>query len=805
MLQEPTDIVLSRSLADQLDAEIGDIIRLNDADVDFTVRGIVPSEVAGSTDSFKIAAGVVGFYYLDLRAVDYFEQMPHRAELVFLRLRHPRRLNEINRAIRAEFPYFRTVTTNDLKEQNSELGDTIIQLVSIMGLVSMLIGGIGIVNTMMVMVRRRIEEIAVLKTVGLRPEEVTILFLIEAMIIGLLGSVVGVLFGWVVAYLMQNVVAAFMAQSLEFRLTAGPAITGFIVGVLVTTVFGFLPTMAAGQVRPGLVLHPKDMIIPPNARVQLATTLILVLLVLSLIAHGMIGDLGQIGSIGSSVDLIAGFVGLFLGLLITFLISVQERFLGRAICGERMRCFRAGVLFFALPALGFAFGYFFPSVLILFTVFAAVGVLYILLWMLIWVIGHFSPGWMQIDLKMAMRSMFARRGRNASTLVALVVGVFILSLMTFLVDALRQRFVEQLVQETGGNVIIYAQHHDMLDEVESRLTEDYGPNSYAVVLNYKPHLISMVDSETGETLTARAVEERVSAHFQAEAQRVEALRATLEYIDSRDVDSNLPDFEIYRGRQLNAADAGQPVIVIAATDETLAAGMSIGDLLTFQLESEDADGHPNMLTLEIVGMTDRRNSLVSGISAPNYVPLGIFPDDEEPKQIRVIMDTPDSELPQLRENLSDLQGIFVLETKSLNDLMNRVVDQFTTFPLLVAGLALFTGGVVIANSVALSTMERRRDIATMKAVGLERWRVLEMLLLEYGIMGLIGGLIGVGIAFAMFGVVLLRYFQFDPGHSLPYATVMWLMSLCVLIALVAALLSAWDASGEKPLNVLRYK
>ena len=46
---------------------------------------------------------------------------------------------------------------------------------------------------------------------------------------------------------------------------------------------------------------------------------------------------------------------------------------------------------------------------------------------------------------------------------------------------------------------------------------------------------------------------------------------------------------------------------------------------------------------------------------------------------------------------------------------------------------------MIANSVALSMMERQRDIATMKALGLARWRVLIMLLVEYGLMGLVAG------------------------------------------------------------------
>jgi putative ABC transport system permease protein len=147
----------------------------------------------------------------------------------------------------------------------------------------------------------------------------------------------------------------------------------------------------------------------------------------------------------------------------------------------------------------------------------------------------------------------------------------------------------------------------------------------------------------------------------------------------------------------------------------------------------------------------------------------------------------------------------VLETKVLNDLIQQIIKQFTSFPILVAGLSLVVGGIVIANSVALSTLERRREIAIMKAVGLQRERVLGMLLLEYGLMGLIGGLIGVGLGGGILLLMLVQAFGGELGRSIPYLTALQLMGLCVLIALVAAIITAWHASGEKPLNVLRYE
>jgi ABC-type antimicrobial peptide transport system permease subunit len=75
----------------------------------------------------------------------------------------------------------------------------------------------------------------------------------------------------------------------------------------------------------------------------------------------------------------------------------------------------------------------------------------------------------------------------------------------------------------------------------------------------------------------------------------------------------------------------------------------------------------------------------------------------------------------------------------------------------------------------------------MKAVGIQREHILGMLLLENGIQGVIGGAIGVGL-----GLLLL----FVLAGALQQDTA---------ISLAAALLTARGASGEKPLNVLRYE
>jgi ABC-type antimicrobial peptide transport system permease subunit len=67
------------------------------------------------------------------------------------------------------------------------LGDFIV----VMGLGALLIGGVGIMNTMLVLVRRRTSEIAALKTFGLKGGQIGWLFFAESVLLGLIGSGVG--------------------------------------------------------------------------------------------------------------------------------------------------------------------------------------------------------------------------------------------------------------------------------------------------------------------------------------------------------------------------------------------------------------------------------------------------------------------------------------------------------------------------------------------------------------------------------------------------------------------------------------
>ena len=740
-ITQTTDIILSENVAADLDVSVGDTVLISRADEPFTVVGVVDTSAEVKDPGVDIFLALFGYYYLDQSAMSLFEDVETMYSTLYVRLDNaePEQINAINASFREQFPYLETTTTEDLRLNYDSLSDAIDQLVTVMGLVALLIGSIGIINTMQVIVRRRTVEVAVLKTIGLQANEVTILFLVEAFIMGVVGSVLGVLLGWVAVFGIRGAAETVLATSLDFRFALEPVVNGLLVGTVITTVFGFLPTLSAGQVRPAVVLRPTDDIVPRAGRWRVLLALVVTMALLIVIAQTILNN-------------------------ITLAVAV---------------------------IVGASF---------------AVALLYGVLNLMVWLVGRFFPSLGIVDLKISLRQMLAGRSRAAITLLALVIGVFSLSLITLFAQSISNLLEYAFDEAAGGNTIVMVQDESQLDDVLTILDANEAITEYRTLRSFTTQLESL--EEGGTVLSLDEIDARMadapsggmmallgSGSEAGDFRSVETLSMMLGSIDAVEIE-NVADHDMRRGRALTPADEGQPVMVVQENDLFTAAGVDVGDRLTFTLNESD-----ETITLEVVGI--QASSLVnSGFENASYAPVSAF-EGRAPDTINVITRADSEALADLRRDMAAVPGTFIFETTFLVDLVTGLIDTFTAFPSMVAALGLIVGGVVIANSVALTTMERRREIAVMKAIGLHRERVLGMILLENGVLGLIGGLIGVGIGLVWLSILTTMLAL--TSAVIPFGTAFLLMLLCVAVALIAAMTTAWTASGEKPLNVLRYE
>ena len=124
-------------------------------------------------------------------------------------------------------------------------------LLAVIGGLSLLVGGIGVMNVMLVSVSERRKEIGIRKAVGAKNSEIQMLFLAESVMLSLLGGVFGVLIGLI----FTRIVAYF--SHWPFTIYLIPPLAGFAVSVFTGVFFGFYPARRAAALDPIVSLRSE--------------------------------------------------------------------------------------------------------------------------------------------------------------------------------------------------------------------------------------------------------------------------------------------------------------------------------------------------------------------------------------------------------------------------------------------------------------------------------------------------------------------------------------------------------------------
>jgi putative ABC transport system permease protein len=165
------------------------------------------------------------------------DSKPLKASLTQL-LRERRKLSE------GDDDNFNIFDTQQLAETLSSTMGVLTSLLGAVAAVSLLVGGIGIMNIMLVSVTERTREIGLRLAVGALESEVLLQFLIEAVVLSALGGVIGVVIATAASYGLSGVMGVPYSFDLSINLLA------LIFSAFIGVVFGYFPARSAARMDP---------------------------------------------------------------------------------------------------------------------------------------------------------------------------------------------------------------------------------------------------------------------------------------------------------------------------------------------------------------------------------------------------------------------------------------------------------------------------------------------------------------------------------------------------------------------------
>jgi putative ABC transport system permease protein len=139
---------------------------------------------------------------------------------------------------------FNIMSTEEIANTISEAAGTMTLLLGAIAAISLLVGGIGVMNIMLVSVLERTREIGIRKALGAREHDIWIQFLVEAAFLTLAGGIIGVIIGWLVAFFISYM------GLMTTVVTTDIVILAVSVSVGIGLFFGFYPAWNASRLNP---------------------------------------------------------------------------------------------------------------------------------------------------------------------------------------------------------------------------------------------------------------------------------------------------------------------------------------------------------------------------------------------------------------------------------------------------------------------------------------------------------------------------------------------------------------------------
>ncbi|GEC90381.1 ABC transporter permease [Brevibacillus brevis] len=226
---------------------VGQIVQINR--IPFTIIGVLQSQGSSgmtnnddriiipiTTAMNRLTGGKnVGSIYVSAASSDLMEKAQQDIQQA-LRANHKLRPQAADD--------FRITSQSDILSTAQSVSSSMTALLSGIAAISLIVGGIGVMNIMLVSVTERTREIGIRKAIGAKRRDILRQFLIEAVTLSLIGGVIGIALGVGAAFLVSKL------GQMETSISLSPIMYAFLTSTLVGVIFGVYPARKAAQLKP---------------------------------------------------------------------------------------------------------------------------------------------------------------------------------------------------------------------------------------------------------------------------------------------------------------------------------------------------------------------------------------------------------------------------------------------------------------------------------------------------------------------------------------------------------------------------
>jgi putative ABC transport system permease protein len=247
----------------QLGVAVGD--RLAIGGKAFTIRGVIAAEPGRRLGTFSLGPRVI----VDIADLEQTALLAFGSRATYQQLAKvdAARLAPLTAALRAEVTNS-FARVRSYAEREGDLGEDFGRAenyLSLVGLIVVVLGGVGVSSVTRVFVQQKIRSIAILRCLGARGSQVLAVYVAQVLALGVLGSLVGVAIAAAVITAMPSLLSPAMTAGVDiaYRLTPSAVAQGTATGLLVSLLFALVPLLDVRHVKPSLLLRDDT---PPGGR-----------------------------------------------------------------------------------------------------------------------------------------------------------------------------------------------------------------------------------------------------------------------------------------------------------------------------------------------------------------------------------------------------------------------------------------------------------------------------------------------------------------------------------------------------------